>query len=109
MVPVLASLPRALSRLARVYARVRRPPVAELLQVRGGRRYPAAWFPLASMRLAASLHRRRAAEFSPCSFTPRSLNRGPAGSSPRKEAVGRLVAKLRAFLTWLAQSGPLSG
>jgi hypothetical protein len=68
-----------------------------------------AWFPLASMRLAAGLHRRRDGRVLTMFLHSSELKPGASRLFPTEQAVRRFVAKLRAFLTWLVASGPVEG
>jgi hypothetical protein len=68
-----------------------------------------AWFPLASMQLAASLHQRRGGRVLTMFFHSSELLPGATRLFPTEEAVGRLVAKLRGFLAWLVKTMPVQG
>jgi hypothetical protein len=68
-----------------------------------------AWFPGASMRLAASLHRRRGGRVLTLFFHSSELLPGATRLFPTEAAVTGFVGKLRAFLAWLAGHGPVEG
>jgi hypothetical protein len=109
LVPVLPGTPRAVYRLSRAL------PGAWGRRVRGCFRYlgaaglQPAWFPLASMQLAASLHQRRGGRVLTMFFHSSELLPGATRLFPTEEAVGRLVAKLRGFLAWLVKTMPVQG
>jgi hypothetical protein len=68
-----------------------------------------AWFPQISMRLAASLHRRRGGRVLTLFLHSSELLPGGSPDFPDAGAVDRLVAKLRGFLSWLVNQGPVTG
>ena len=109
MVPVLASLPRALARLAPALPGTSGRQLLSWFKYVGAAGIQPAWFPLTSMRLAAALHRRRGGHTLTMFFHSSELKPGASRLFPNEAAVQRLVAKLRAFLTWLVQSGPVEG
>lgn len=67
------------------------------------------WFPLPPMRWAARLHRRRGGQVLNMFLHSTELQPGASPAFPTEEAVQRLVGKIRLFLTWLRQTGPLQG
>jgi len=109
MVPVAAALPRVLARLAP------RLPGAAGRRLLGWFKYVGAagiqpaWFPLPSMRLAASLHRRRGGRVFTMFFHSSELQPGASRLFPTELAVSGFVAKIRAFLDWLVKTGPVTG
>jgi hypothetical protein len=109
MVPVLANLPRALARLAPTLPWSSGRLLLSRFKYLGAAGIQPAWFPLTSMRLAAGLHRRRGGRTLTMFFHSSELKPGASRHFPNEPAVQRLVAKLRAFLTWLSQSGPVEG
>jgi hypothetical protein len=66
-------------------------------------------FPLASLQLAASLHRRRGGRVLTMYFHSSELNPGTNPLFTTEAAVNRFVDKIRTFLTWLVQAGPVEG
>jgi len=68
-----------------------------------------AWFPFVSMRLAVSLHRRRGGRVLTLFLHSTDLLPGASPQASTAEAVNRLVAKIRTFLTWLGKTGPVRG
>ncbi len=68
-----------------------------------------AWFPQFSMRLAASLHKRRGGRVFTLFLHSSELFPGGSPDFPDTAAVDHLVAKLRDFLTWLVNQGPVTG
>ncbi len=108
-VPVVAALPRALSRLA---ARLPAPAGRRLLRwfrSLGAAGVQPAWFPLPSLKLAAAWHRRRGGRVLTMFCHSSELQPGASPSFPTERAVAGLIAKIRAFLAWLAQRGPVEG
>ena len=109
MVPVIAGPPRALARLAPRLPGAAGRRLLDWFQYVGAAGIQPAWFPLASMRLAASLHRRRGGRVLTMFFHSSELQPGASRLFPTEQAVGRFVAKIRAFLNWLVKSGPVEG
>lgn len=68
-----------------------------------------AWFPAASLRLAAALHRRRGGRVLTMFFHSSELKPGASPLFPNEAAVAGFVAKIRTFLDWLVRSGPVEG
>jgi hypothetical protein len=68
-----------------------------------------AWFPLASMQLAAWLHQRRGGRVLTLFFHSSELQPGASRRFPTEEAVKLLVAKLRMFLNWLSRTYSIEG
>lgn len=68
-----------------------------------------AWYPLASMHLAAALHRRRGGRVLTLFFHSSELFPGGNPRFPTEAAVNRLLAKIRKFLTRLIKTGPVIG
>jgi hypothetical protein len=109
LVPLLANLPRALARLAHSLPGASGRQLLSRFKYVGAAGIQPAWFPLASMRLAAGLHRRRGGRVLTMFFHSSELQPGASRLFPTEQAVGRFVAKIRAFLTWLLRSGPVEG
>jgi hypothetical protein len=109
MVPVVSGTPEALLRVAAGL------PPAWGRRLRGAFRYVGAagvqpaWFPLASMQLAARLHRLRGGEVLTMFFHSSELKPGATRLFPTETAARRFIAKIRTFLTWLVASGPVTG
>ena len=109
MVPVVAGTPELVARLAAA------APPAWGDRLRSLFRYGAvagvqpAWYPLASMQLAARLHRRRGGRVLTMFFHSSELKPGASRLFPTEAAVSRFVEKIRTFLTWLVQTGPVEG
>jgi hypothetical protein len=109
LVPVVAGTPELVARLAAVAP----PPWGERLGSLF--RYGAvagvqpAWYPLASMQLAARLHRRRGGRVLTLFFHSSELKPGASRLFPTETAVSRFVEKIRTFLTWLVKIGPVEG
>ena len=61
------------------------------------------------MRLAAGLHRRRGGRTLTLFFHSSELKPGASRLFPTEPAVAAFVAKIRAFLAWLVQTGPVEG
>ncbi len=109
MVPVLAHLPRTLARLAPYLPGSSGRRLLSWFKYVGAAGIQPAWFPLASMRLAAGLHRRRGGRVLTMFFHSSELKPGASRLFPTESAVAAFVAKIRAFLTWLMKSGPVEG
>ena len=109
MVPVVPGTPQLVDRLAAA------APPAWGNRLRSLFRYGAvagvqpAWYPLVSLQLAARLHRRRGGRVLTMFFHSSELKPGASRLFPTEAAVNRFVAKIRAFLTWLVQTGPVEG
>jgi hypothetical protein len=109
MVPVLAGTPGVIARLAAEL------PLAWGQQLQRLFRYAAAvgvqpaWYPLTSMQLAARLHRHRGGQVLTMFFHSSELMPGASRLFPTETAVDRFVGKIRRFLTWLVQTGPVQG
>jgi hypothetical protein len=109
MAPVLAGSPRALARLAPFLPGASGPSLLGWFRYAGAAGLQPAWFPLASMRLAARLHRRRSGRVLTMFFHSSELKPGASRLFPTERAVRGFVAKIRDFLAWLVQSGPVEG
>jgi hypothetical protein len=109
MVPVLAHSPQVLAHLARLLPGNSGRALLHCFKYMGATGIQPAWFPLASMRLAAALHRRRGGRVLSMSFHSSELLPGASRLFPTEAAVAALVAKIRAFLTWLVETGPVEG
>lgn len=109
MVPVLAGTPRLIYRLSRAL------PGAGGERLLSWFRYALAagihpvWYPLPSMRLAASRHRGRGGRVLNMFLHSSEIAPGGTPQFPDEAAVERLIAKIRAFLTWLKKTGPVKG
>jgi hypothetical protein len=109
MVPVVAGTPELVMRLAAVL------PPAWGQRLRNSFRYVAAvgvqpaWYPLASLQLAARLHRRRGGRVLTMFFHSSELKPGASRLFPTETAVQQFVGKIRTFLTWLLGTGPVEG
>jgi hypothetical protein len=66
-------------------------------------------YPLFSLQLAAYLHRRRGGRVLTMYFHSSELKPGASRLFPSEAAVSRFVDKIRTFLTWLVQTGPVEG
>ena len=109
LVPVVAGTPELIDRLA---ARV--PPtwgarLRSLFRYGGVAGVQPAMYPLASLQLAAYLHRRRGGRVLTMYFHSSELDPGTNPLFPTEAAVNRFVDKIRTFLTWLVKTGPVEG
>ncbi len=109
LVPVVASLPGVLARLAQICPGASGRRLLNGFKYWGAAGMQPAWFPLASMRLAAGLHRRRGGRTLNLFFHSSELQPGASRLFPTEPAVASFVAKIRAFLAWLVQTGPVEG
>jgi hypothetical protein len=109
MVPVFPRLTRLIYRVARNLG----PPWGEGLRTHfrrvGAAGIHPAWFPPASMRLAARLHRARGGQVLNLFLHSSELHPGATPSFPTEAAVCGLTGKIRAFLSWLTRTGPVTG
>ena len=109
LVPVVAGTPELIDRLA---ARV--PPtwgarLRSLFRYGGVAGVQPAMYPLISLQLAAYLHRRRGGRVLTMYFHSSELKPGASPLFPTEAAVNRFVDKIRTFLAWLVQTGPVEG
>jgi hypothetical protein len=109
MVPVLAILPRVLVRLARGLPGNLGYHMLNWFRYWGAAGIQPAWFPVASMRLAAGLHRRRGGRVLTMFFHSSELKPGASRLFPTEPAVAALVAKIHDFLSWMVENGPVEG
>jgi hypothetical protein len=109
MIPVCPAAARLVYRFSAAW------PGARGERVRGWFPYVLAagihpvWYPLRSMRLAVRLHRRRGGRVLNLFLHSSELAPGGTPQFPNEAAVARLIAKIRAFLTWLTATGPIKG
>jgi len=109
LVPVVAGTPELIARLAAKMP----PPWGGRL--RSSFRYGGvvgvqpAMYPLASLQLAAHLHRRRRGRVLTLYFHSSELDPGTNPLFTTEAAVNRFVGKIRTFLTWLVRTGPVEG
>jgi hypothetical protein len=109
MVPVAVGTPELTMRLAAVLPPTWGRRLRDSFRYVGAAGVQPAWFPLASMQLAAHLHRRRGGRVLTMFFHSSELKPGATRLFPTEAAVHRFVGKIRTFLTWLMQSGPVEG
>jgi hypothetical protein len=67
------------------------------------------WFPFPSMRFAVRLHRGRGGRVLNMFLHSSELMVGGTPQIPTEAAVERLVQKIRRFITWLQDTGPVQG
>ncbi len=108
-VPVLANSPRVLAWLAKSLPGSSGRKLLGWFKYLGAAGIQPAWFPPASMRLAAGLHRRRGGRVFTMFFHSSELKPGASRLFPTEQTVAAFVAKLRAFLDWLVRTGPVKG
>jgi len=109
LVPVFALAPSLVYRLSRALPRKGGELLLWAFRYLGAAGTQPAWFPLTSMRLAASLHRRRRGRVINLFFHSSELHPGASPQFPTPAAVHRLLHKIRTFLTWLQKTGPVQG
>ena len=109
MVPVFANTPRLIYRLSSVFSGSRGERLRAWFPYLLAAGIHPAWYPLASMRLAARLHRRRGGRVLNMFLHSTEIAPGGSPQFPTEAAVNRLIAKIRAFLTWLKATGPVQG
>ncbi|MFZ5448733.1 MAG: hypothetical protein ACOZFS_08885 [Thermodesulfobacteriota bacterium] len=109
LVPVLAGTPELMARLAAAlpftWGEILRGSFHQVAAVG----VQPAWYPLASMQLAATIHRRRGGRVLTMFFHSSELMPGATRLFPTEAAVEKFVGKIRRFLTWLVQAGPVEG
>jgi hypothetical protein len=103
MVPLLPGLPRLAWAAAKLL-----PEGAGASLLRSFRRWAMtgvqpAWFPLASMKLAARLHLARGGRVIHMFLHSSELSPGHAAHLPDEAAVERVLARIRAFIPWLGE------
>ena len=109
MVPVLAGTPGLIAHLAALLPLTWGQGLQRSFRYVAAAGVQPAWYPLASMQLAAQLHRRRGGQVLTMFFHSSELKPGASRLFPTETAVQRFVAKIRAFLNWLVQTGPVEG
>jgi hypothetical protein len=109
MVPVVTGTPALVARLAGAAPPAWGRRLESLFRYGAVAGVQPAWYPLVSMQLAARLHRRRGGRVLTMFFHSSELQPGASRLFPTEAAVRRFVAKIRSFLTWLVQTGPVSG
>jgi hypothetical protein len=109
LVPVVAGTPELVARLAAMAPPLWGDRLRSLFRYVGVLGVQPAWYTLASLKLAAHLHRRRGGRVLTMFFHSSELQPGATRLFPTEVAVSRFIAKIRAFLTWLVQTGPVSG
>jgi hypothetical protein len=109
VLPVVAGTPQLAARLAAAGPPIWGKRLQGLFRYLGATGVQPAWFPLVSMQLAASLHRRRGGRVLTMFFHSSEFKPGATRLFPNEAAVSRFVDKIRAFLTWLARTGPIQG
>jgi len=109
VVPVAPGTPKLIDRLAAAGPPAWERRLKSLFRYIGAVGVQPAWYPLASMQLAARLHRRRGGRVLTMFFHSSELKPGATQLFPTEAAVGRFAAKIRAFLAWLVKTGPVQG
>jgi hypothetical protein len=109
MVPVVPGTPALIARLAAMAPPLWGHRLQNLFRYGGVLGVQPAWYPLVSLQLAAYLHRRRGGRVLTMFFHSSELQPGATRLFPTEVAVSRFIAKIRTFLTWLVQTGPVSG
>jgi hypothetical protein len=109
MVPVWKSSAKAVHRLAGLLPGKAGQALLSRYRFVGAAGIHPAWFPQFSMRLAATLHRRRGGRVLTLFLHSSELLPGGSPDFPDTASVDRLVAKLRDFLAWLVKQGPVTG
>jgi len=109
LVPVVAGTPELVARLAAMAPPTWGARLQSLFRYGGVTGVQPAMYPLASLKLAASLHRRRGGRVLTLYFHSSELNPGTNPLFTTEAAVNRFVDKIRTFLTWLVKTGPVEG
>jgi hypothetical protein len=109
LVPIMPGTPELIYRLSQKTPERAGAYLRERFRWLGAVGIQPAWYPPASMRLAARLHRARGGRVLTMFFHSSELQPGATRLFPTEEAVAGLVGKIRAFLTWLVKTGPVQG
>jgi peptidoglycan/xylan/chitin deacetylase (PgdA/CDA1 family) len=109
LVPLIAGTPELIDRLAAMAPATWGAHVRNLFRYGCVAGVQPAMYPLMSMQLAAYFHRRRGGRVLTLYFHSSELKPGASPLCPTEAAVNRFVDKIRSFLTWLAQTGPMEG
>ncbi|MCA1945169.1 MAG: hypothetical protein LDL30_07785 [Desulfovibrio sp.] len=109
MVPIWPSSPRVVHSLAKALPSKARQAILSNFSAVGAVGIQPVWYPAASMRWAARIHRRRKGQVLTMFLHSSELMPGQSPHFPNEDAVHRLVEKIRDFLTWLTQTGPVQG
>jgi hypothetical protein len=109
MVPVWKGSAKAVHRLASLLPGKAGKALLSRYRFVGAAGIHPSWFPQVSMRLAASLHKRRGGRVLTLFLHSSELLPGGSPDFPDAAAVDRLVAKLRGFLAWLVKQGLVTG
>ncbi|MCE5335133.1 MAG: hypothetical protein LLG06_11180 [Desulfobacteraceae bacterium] len=109
LVPLSRSASRNLYLLARKMHRKRADRVLSAYRYIAALGIQPAWFPLASMKAAVLLHRRRGGRVLHMFLHSSELAPGATPRFRDESAVLGLVAKVRAFLGWLVNTVPVRG
>ena len=109
LVPVVAGTPELIDRLAAMAPPTWGARLRSLFRYGGVAGVQPAMYPLFSLQLAAYLHRRRGGRVLTMYFHSSELQPGASPLCPTETAVNRFVGKIRTFLTWLVETGPVEG
>jgi hypothetical protein len=109
VVPVFPGTPRAVYGLSRALPGPWGRRLLGWFRYLGAAGIQPAWFPLASMQLAAWLHQRRGGQALTLFLHSSELKPGASRHFPTEDTVKLLVGKLRMFLNWLSRTHNLEG
>lgn len=109
LVPLASGMPSLIHRLAGKSSPTVDRRLRDLFRYVGVVGIQPAWYPLASMQLAAHLHRRRGGQVLTMFFHSSELKPGATRLFPTDATVHRFIGKIRSFLTWLVKTGPVTG
>ncbi|TVM17328.1 hypothetical protein DPQ33_09075 [Oceanidesulfovibrio indonesiensis] len=109
MLPVMPITARCTHTFARLMPKTIRESILANYSAVAAAGIQPVWYPSTSMRWAARLHRRRGGNVLVMFLHSSELMPGHSPNFPNQEAVDRLVEKIRHFLGWLTQSGPIQG
>jgi hypothetical protein len=109
MVPVLRHSERLVYRLAQSMPRGKSDLLLARFRPTAALGIHPAWYPLASMKWAVRLHRRRGGRVLNMFFHSSELAPGASPKFRTEAAVQRLVKKIGTFLEWLVRTGPVQG
>ena len=109
MVPVRQSSERFIYRLAQTMPRKLADPLLTGFRYAAALGIHPAWYPLASMKWAVRLHRRRGGQVLNMFLHSSELASGATPGYRTEAAVRRLVKKIGTFMEWLVRTGPVHG
>jgi hypothetical protein len=109
MVPVCPTTARLAYRLSTAFSKEKGERLRDRLHYVLAAGIHPVWFPLPSMKLAVMMHRRRGGRVLNLFLHSTELAPGGNPEVPTEDAVDKLLNKIRRFLNWLKETGPVQG